>query len=251
VFVSQCHSPPLVSRSFALLKGRKGRQALYVVLVDLLLELLHLSFGLLDGQEVGVLLERGLAKTGLLPEIWGQIGVGLADGEEGSLHEVTHGLRATLGLGVHIIDTSELKHLLGYLGGDDTSSARGRDKAHGHGTALASYLHGHSVWVTDHVTPISTAHGNDRELSEDDSTTNGGGYFLGALYSQANVTIMISNDDEGLEASPLTSASLFLHWHDLHNLILQLSFLGGVEEVYYLILLDRQREKVNFLKALD
>jgi hypothetical protein len=36
--------------------------------------------------------------------------------------------------------TSELKHLLGYLGGDDTSSARGRDKAHGHGTALASYL---------------------------------------------------------------------------------------------------------------
>jgi hypothetical protein len=76
-----------------------------VVLVDLLLELLHLSFGLLDGQEVGVLLERGLAKTGLLPEIWGQIGVGLADGEEGSLHEVTHGLRATLGLGVHIIDT--------------------------------------------------------------------------------------------------------------------------------------------------
>jgi hypothetical protein len=70
-----------------------------------LLELLHLSFGLLDREEVGVLLERGLAKAGLLPKVGSQISVGLTESEEGSLHEVTHGLRASLSLGVHIINT--------------------------------------------------------------------------------------------------------------------------------------------------
>ena len=39
-----------------------------------------------------MLLEWGLAKAGLLPKVRGQVSVGLADGEEGSLHEVTHGL---------------------------------------------------------------------------------------------------------------------------------------------------------------
>jgi hypothetical protein len=104
------------------------------------LELLHLSFGLLDGKEVSVFLVRGLGETGLLPQIRGEVGIGLTDGKEGSLHEVAHGLRASLGLGVHIVYSCELEYLLGHLGGDDTGTARGWHKAHGHGTALAGHL---------------------------------------------------------------------------------------------------------------
>lgn len=87
-----------------------------------------------------MLLEGGLAKAGLLPQVRGEIGVGLTDGKESSLHEVTHGLGSTLSLGVDVMDTSELEHLLGDLGGNDTSSARGGDKTHDDGTAFSSHL---------------------------------------------------------------------------------------------------------------
>jgi len=201
-----------------------------------------------EGEEIGVFLEGALAQATLLPQVGGEVGVGLSDSEEGGLHEVTHSLRATLGLGVNIVDTGELENLLGHLGGDDTSSAGGRDEAHGHGTALSGNLHWYCVRVTDHVTPISTTHGDDSELGEDDGTTNGCGYLLRALDTQADMPIRVTNNDEGLEACPLTGAGLLLHGHDFHHLILQLSF---HEEVYDLVLLDWEGEKVDLLQALD
>ena len=51
-----------------------------------------------------------------------------------------------------------------------------------------------------------------------------------------------------LESGPLSCASLFLHWHDLHHLIFQR---GSQEGFDYLIFLDWQREQVDLLKALD
>jgi len=101
------------------------------------------------------------------------------------------------------------------------------------------------VRITDHVTPISTAHGDDRELGKDDSSTNGSGNFLGALNTQTNVSIRVTNDYKGLEAGSLTSTGLLLYWHNLHDLILQFSFSRGVEEVNYLKLLDGEREEVD------
>lgn len=107
-----------------------------------LLELLDLFLGslVLEGEEVGVLLEGGLGESALSPEIGGQVSVGVADGEEGSLHEVTHSLGASLGLGVHIMDTSELEDLLGHAGSDDSGTTGSWYKTDSHGTALSSDL---------------------------------------------------------------------------------------------------------------
>jgi len=187
-----------------------------------LLELLDLFLGslVLEGKEVGVLLVGGLAKFALSPEIGGQIGIGVADGEEGSLDKVTHGLRATLGLGVHIMDTSELKDLLGHAGSDNTGTTGSGDKTDGHGTALSRNLHRDSVWITDHVTPISTAYRDDGKLGNDDGTTDGSGNFLGALDTQANMPIRITDNDKGLETGSLPSLCLLLHGHNLHHLVL-------------------------------
>ena len=46
---------------------------------------------------------------------------------------------------------------------------------------------------TDLVTPVPTTHGNDGQLGQDDSTTNGGGYFLAALDPEPNVAVGITN----------------------------------------------------------
>jgi len=213
-----------------------------------LLELLDLFLGslVLEGKEVGVLLEGGFGELALPPEIRGQVCVGAADGEEGRLDEVTHGLGSSLGLGVYIAHTSELEHLLGDTSCDDTGSTGGGDETHGHGSTLSGNLHGNSVWVSDHVTPISTAHGHDSQLGDDDSTTDGGGNFLRAFDAQTNMTIRVTDDNEGLETGPLSSTGLLLDGHDFHHLILQLSFRGGEEEVYYLILLHGEGEQVDF-----
>jgi hypothetical protein len=81
-----------------------------------------------------------------------------------------------------------------------------------------TYLHGDSVGVADHVTPISTAHWDDGDLSEDDGPADGCGDFLGALHAKTYMAIRVSDDDKGLEAGALPSTGLLLHGHDLHNL---------------------------------
>ena len=51
-----------------------------------------------------------------------------------------------------------------------------------------------------------------------------------------------------LEACPLACTGLFLHGHDLHDLILE----GGPQEVLHdLVLLHRHGEQVDLLQALD
>merc|ERR1719158_1661258 len=63
-----------------------------------------------------------------------------------------------------------------------------------------------------------------------------------------NVSIVVTNSNESLEPSPLTSPGLLLHGHDLQYLVLQ----GRSDEhVDNLVLFNWEREKVNFLQALD
>jgi hypothetical protein len=59
---------------------------------------------------------------------------------------------------------------------------------------------------------------DDREFCQDDSTTNSSSDFLRALHSQSNVSIVISDSDEGLETCSLSSPGLLLYGHDLQNL---------------------------------
>ena len=162
---------------------------------------------------------------------------------ESSLQEVTHSRGAPLRLSIDVMYTRELEKPLRCRGGDDASTSRGRDEAAHDRSNLARDLAGHSVRLTESSTPVASSDGDDGELGEGDCTTNGGSDFLCALDTETDMTIEITDSDEGLEAGTLTGPSLLLDRHDLHNLILEL----GKEEVDNLVLLDRKREQVDFL----
>jgi len=166
---------------------------------------------------------------------------------EGGLQEVAHGCSATLGLRVDVLDTSELEETVGCRSSDDASTARGRDEAAHDGADLARDLAGYGVRLTESDTPVTTTDGNNRELGEDDSATDGGGHFLCALDTETDMSVEVTDSNERLEASTLTSTSLLLDGHDLHNLVLEL----GQEEVDDLELLHWQREQVDLLHGLD
>ena len=199
------------------------------------------------GEVVGELLVRGLGEVGLRPEVGGEVAVGLADSVEGGLDEVAHGLGLTPGGGVAVLDTSELENLLGGGGGHKSGTAGGGDQADGDGARLSGDLLGDGVGVTDLVSPVAAPDGDDGELGGDDGTADGVGDFLGALDTETNVTIGVTDGNEGLEAGALTGAGLLLNGHDLHDLILEL----GQEDIDDLVLLDGEGEKVDVLNGLD
>lgn len=171
----------------------------------------------------------------------------MGNGGEGSLDKVTKGTGRAAGGGVAVSDTGKLEELLGGGGSDDTGTTGGRDKTSEDGAALAGDLGGNGVGVTKSSTPVTTTDGDDGELGEDDGGTDGGGHFLGALDTETNMAIGVTNDDESLEASALTGTGLLLNGHDLHDLVLK----GGEEVVDDLVLLDGEREKVDLLDGAN
>lgn len=209
------------------------------------LVVLSLSGG---GQEIGELLVGSGEELGLSPELWGEEGVGAGKSVEGSLDEVSEGLGASGGGGEAIVDSGVGKNLLGHTTSDSSSSTGSRNQTETDRSALSSHLHGDGVGKTDLVTPVSTADGDDVQLGVDDGSTDGGGDFLGALDSESDVSVVISDDDEGLEAGALSGTSLLLHGGDLHHLILEL---GAKEVVKDLVFLDGESEQVDVLKRLD
>jgi len=136
----------------------------------------HLVLGLSGGgQKVGELLVGSRQELGLSPEIRGQERVGLGQSVEGGLDEVSESLGSTSGGGEAIVNSGVVQNLLGDLTSDNAGTTGGRHKTHADGTALSSHLHGDSVGLTDSVTPISSADGDDVDLGVDDGTTDGGG----------------------------------------------------------------------------
>jgi len=208
-----------------------------------------------SSKEVGVLLKRGLGESILGPHVGGEVGVGLLDGVEGGLGEVSKGLGVTTRRGENVLNTSESDELLGDTGGDDTSTTGSGDETHGDGTALSGDLGGDSVGRSELVTPVSTADRDDVQLGSNDGTTDGSGDFLGALDSKTEVTSSVSDDHEGLEAGTLTGRGLLLNRHDLHNLLLELTgsslIHGGQEVVDDLVLLNREGVQVDLLELAD
>jgi hypothetical protein len=100
---------------------------------------------------------------------------------------------------------------------------------------------------TKSSTPVATANGDDRELGKDDGTTDGSCNFLCTLDTETDMAIKVTDGNEGLETRALTGTGLLLNGHDLHDLIFELR----EEEVDDLVLLDGEREKVDFLHGLD
>jgi len=187
------------------------------------------------------------------PEVGGKELVRLGKREEGGLREVTHGTSAPTGLGIHVLNPSVLKHLLGHGGTDEPSTTGGGDETDGDGPALASALHGHGVGETKLVTPVATADGDDVELRVGEGLTDGGGNLTRALGAEADVAVAVTHNDERLKASTLTSTGLLLDGHDLHHVILKGALLGGgilgVEVIHDLGLLEGETELEDLLKG--
>lgn len=166
---------------------------------------------------------------------------------ESSLQEVTHRRSRTLRLCVAVLHTCELKKTLGGGRSDETSTSWRWDETAHDGADLSGDLRGDGVRVTERSTPVTSSNRDDREFGEDDGATDGGGDFLGALNTESDVPVKITDGNERLEACPLTGARLLLHGHDLHDLILELR----EEEVDNLVLLDGEREEIDLLHRLD
>jgi len=109
------------------------------------------------------------------------------------------------------------------------------------------YLARDGVWETDLVSPVSTKDWNNGELGLHDGTTDSGGHLLGALHAEADMTVHVTNDDEGLELHALTSGGLLLHRLDLHDLILK----SREEEVDDAALLDGHGVEVDVVNLGD
>jgi hypothetical protein len=103
------------------------------------------------------------------------------------------------------------------------------------------------VGLTKSSTPVTPSDRNNTEFGEDDGTTNGSGDFLGALDTQTDVSLEISDGDECLETGTLTGTGLLLDRHDFHDFILEL----GKEGINDLVLFDGKREKIDFFHGLD
>ena len=97
------------------------------------------------------------------------------------------------------------------------------------------------------VPPVTSPHKDHKQLSQNDSTTNGGGEFLAALDAKSNVAVTVTNNNEGLETGMLSGTSLLLNGHDFHDLVLE----ARVELVDDLVLLDWEGMEVDLLQRLN
>ena len=64
-------------------------------------------------------------------------------------------------------------------------------------------------------TPVTSSDGDDAQLGDDDSGTDSSSDFLGGLNAETDVTLGVTNDDDGLESCSLTSTGLLLDGLDL------------------------------------
>ena len=85
-----------------------------------------------------MLVVREFRHGDLAPEIGGEESVCFGDGSKCSLQEVTHGGGRALGLGVAILDTSQLQQTLASGSSDETSSTRSRDETAHNGADLSA-----------------------------------------------------------------------------------------------------------------
>lgn len=152
---------------------------------------------------------------------------------------------------VDILDTSELENLLGDGGSDNTGTTGSGGELHADRATLTSALAGNGMDLSNLVTPVTTTDGDKVELGNDESALNGNLDFLGDLDTETDVTILITDNDNSLEAGSLTSLSLLLDGNDLHDLIVE-GLLAVLDElVNNGCLLDGDGVGVDFFERND
>lgn len=83
--------------------------------------------------------------------------------------------------------------------------------------ALAGLLDGNGVGSTQVGSPVTTTDGDDAQLGDDNGGTDGGGDLLGGLDAETDVTLGVTDDNDGLEAGTLTGTGLLLDGLDLQE----------------------------------
>jgi hypothetical protein len=71
------------------------------------------------------------------------------------------------------------------------------------------------VRSTEVGTPVTSSDWENGELGDDDGGTDGGSNLLGGLDTETDVTLGVTNDNDGLETGALTGTGLLLDWLDL------------------------------------
>jgi len=201
------------------------------------------------GKVVRPLLEWSGLGDSLGPEVRGEECVRVLEGLEGGLHEVTLGSGVSGGAGEAIGDSCKHEHLLQSGGSNDSGSTRGRNESDRDGTRFSGELHGHGVGGTKLVSPVSTTHRDEAELGGDDSSSDGSGDLLGALVSETDVAVVVTNQYVGNESVGLTGGAHLLNGVNLHDVILQLS--SGVEGVNDLVFLNGEGVEVDLFNGID
>lgn len=102
--------------------------------------------------------------------------------------------------------------------------------------------------LTDLVAPISSSDGDDVLLGNLETLGNGDLDFLGALDSDSDVSVLVSNNEDSLESGSLSSLSLLLDGGNLHDLIDEIL---SNELINNLVLLDGERMSEDLLKGLN
>ncbi|KYM80316.1 hypothetical protein ALC53_09410 [Atta colombica] len=150
-------------------------------------------------QILGKFLVWRLCKSLFLPQVGRQISIGFGDCSVRSLSKVAECTGGTSGRSIAVFDTSHLKQLLGNWSRYDAGTPRRWYQAHLYRTAFPSHLAWHRVWLTDLVAPVTTSNRYNGEFCQNDSTSNGSGYLLGAFYSQSDMSIAVPNGDKSLQ----------------------------------------------------
>jgi len=222
------------------------RGATLLVLLDFLFLGSHWLVSLC--QVVAELLVWRLGEHSLLPQVGCQVGVGLGDSGVSGLGEIAESAGRATGRGVTILNTSHLQEFLGDRSRDNAGTAGGGDQTHPNRTTLAGDLARDGVRLADLVTPEAPPDWEDGELGQNDGSTDGSSHLLGALDAKADVTVVVTDGDEGLETGALTGTGLLLDGHDLQNLVLQLR---AQERIDDLGLFDGKGEEIDLLQSPD
>jgi hypothetical protein len=199
-------------------------------------------------KEVSVLLEWSLDEDSILPQVRGKVTISSSKSEEHSLDVVTSGSGVANSTGVAITDTSEGKNFLSNWRGNKSSTSWGRDKSDSNRTTFTGDLGRDSVWKIRHTSPVSSSDWHDVQFSGNDGTSDGSGDLTGAFNSKTDVSIVVTDSDEGLKSCSLTSRRLLLDRHDSHDFIGKSS---PKEMINDLVFLDRDGEKKDFLDGSD
>ena len=91
----------------------------------------------------------------------------------------------------------------------------GASYPNGNGTALSGLLSGQRVGLSEGGTPVSTTDRENGELGNDNGSTDGSSDFLRGLDTETNVTLGVTDNDDGLKAGTLTGTGLLLDGLDL------------------------------------